>query len=195
MTFEVRKLDGPFADSFRPPIGDESIYQDGEYAGKAENKLFDARDVSLGASSAKRLLGMGLAIRDVSEDVVILPELHRSQVTVDSLSPERRALYAEEAAKFLECTRGIGDCTWTRTQWNLLARRNRNVLPQTSEGRAQLKRLEKVPLLMDTWIDNATGRVGADRFNELKLQELSARTNKPIVARGALMVSLRTSQI
>ena len=59
-------------------------------------------------------------------------------------------------------------------------------MQQTSEGRAQLKSLEKVPLLMDTWIDKATGQVGADRLNELKLQDLFARTNKPIVSLGAL---------
>ena len=64
--------------------------------------------------------------------------------------------------------------------------RNRSVFQQTSEGRAQLKRLEKAPLLMDTRIDKATGQVGADRLNELKLQELSASTNKPVVVLGAL---------
>ena len=80
----------------------------------------------------------------------------------------------------------MADCTWTLVQRNLLECRNTSVLQQTSEGRAQLKRLEKAPLLMDTRIDKATGQVGADRLNELKLQELSASTNKPVVALGAL---------
>ena len=80
----------------------------------------------------------------------------------------------------------MADCTWTLVQRNLLECRNTSVLQQTSEGRAQLKSFEQVPLLMDTRIDKATGQVGADRLNELKLLELFARTNEPIVALGAL---------
>ena len=85
----------------------------------------------------------------------------------------------------MQCTRGMADCSWTLAQRNWLARRNRSVLQQTPEGRAELKRLEKTLILMDTRIDKATGQVGADRLNELRLQELSARTNKPIVALAA----------
>ena len=168
-----------------PPIGDEPIYQDGEYIGKAENKPRDAQDIPPGAFPAKKLVKLGLAIRDACEDVVILRKVHRLQVTDDTLPPEKRALYAEEAVKFLECTRGMADCTWTPAQRHWLARRNRSVLQQTPEGRAQLERLEKAPLLMDTRVDKATGQVGADRLNEVKLQQLSARTSKPIVALGA----------
>ena len=38
---------------------------------------------------------------------------------------------------------------------------------------------------MDTKKDKSTGQVGADRLNELRLQDLSARTGEPIVALGA----------
>ena len=55
-------------------------------------------------------------------------------------------------------------------------------MQHTPEGRAQLERLEKAPLLMDTRVDKVTGQVGADRLNELRLQELSACINKPVVA-------------
>ena len=58
-------------------------------------------------------------------------------------------------------------------------------MQQTPEGRAQLKKLDKAPLLRDTRVDTAAGQVGADRLNELRLQQLSARTNKPIIALGA----------
>jgi len=186
MKFEVRKLDGIFVDLFRPPIDDEPIYRDGEWAGKGEYKPSGGQDVPLGAPPAKRLLRMGLAIPDACEDVVILRDVHRLQVTDDTLLLETRASYAEEAATFFECTRGMADCTWTLVQRNLLECRNTSVLQQTSEGRAQLKSFEQVPLLMDTRIDKATGQVGADRLNELKLLELFACTNEPIVALGAL---------
>ena len=126
-----------------------------------------------------------MAVRDSCEDVVILRKVHRYQDFDESISPEKRSLYAEEAAKFLLCTRGMADCTWTRAQRDWLARRNRSVLQQTPEGRAQLQRLERAPLLMDTKKDKSTGQVGADRLNELRLQDLSARTGEPIVALGA----------
>ena len=47
------------------------------------------------------------------------------------------------------------------------------------------------------WIlkkDKSTGQVGADRLNELRLQDLSARTGEPIVALGAPIEKLVTSK-
>ena len=168
-----------------PPIGDEPIYQNGEYAGKAENKPRDAEGVPPGAWSAKKLVRMGMEVRDSCEDVVILRRVHRYQDFDESIPLEKRALYAEEAAKFLACTRGMADCTWTPGQRDWLASRNRSALQQTSDGRAQLQRVERAPLLMDTKVDKSSGEAGADRLNQLRLEELSARTGKPIVALGA----------
>ncbi len=83
--------------------------------------------------------------------------------------------------EFLRATRGMADCTWTREQHAWLSRRNRSVLQQTEEGRAQLRRFEDAPLLMDGRVDRVTGETGAIKVNERKLEELSARTGKPIV--------------
>ena len=160
-----------------PPVGDSPIYRDGEYAGPCENKPFLARCVPPRAWSARKLVRMGLTIRDSFEDVVILREVHRVSFDAgESVQSETRALYAEEAAEFLRCTRAMADCTLTLAQWDWLARRNRSVLQSTAEGRAQLERLDKAPLLVDGL------QAGADRVNELRLQELSARTDKPVVA-------------
>jgi hypothetical protein len=125
------------------------------------------------------LVKMGVAIREACEVHSIRPDAD------DIVQSETRALYAEDAAKFLQYTRCMADCTWSPAQWNWLAHRNRSVLQETLEGRARLKRLDKAPLLMDTRVDTAAGQVGADRLNELRLQQLAARTNKPIIALGA----------
>jgi hypothetical protein len=91
-----------------PPIGDEPIYQHGEYAGKAENKPSNAQNVPEGAPCAKKLVRMSMATRDACEDIVILRKVHRTREDFDeSVPPETRALYAEEAAKFLQCTRNM----------------------------------------------------------------------------------------
>ena len=168
-----------------PPIGDEPIYQNGEYSGKSENKPRDAQGVPAGAWSAKKLVRMGMEVRDSCEDTVILRKVHRYQDFDESIPPEKRALYAADAEKFLACTRGMVDCTWSRGQRDWLAGRNRSVLQQTADGRAQLQRVERAPLLLDTRVDKAGGEAGADRLNQLKLEELSSRTGKPIIALGA----------
>ena len=83
-----------------PPIGDEPIYQYGEYLGKSQIKPKDAQGVPPGAWSINKLIRMGMAVRDSCEDVVILRKVHRYQDFDESIPPENRALYAEEAAKF-----------------------------------------------------------------------------------------------
>ncbi|MCP4861774.1 MAG: AAA family ATPase, partial [Planctomycetes bacterium] len=168
-----------------PPIGDEPLYQEGEYGGKAENKPKTADRVPPGAWSAKKLVRMGMGVRNSCKDVVILRKVHRYTDFDSSLSAEQQALYAEDAVKFLDATRGMADCTWTPSQRDWLARRNRSALQQTEEGRRQLARCDRGPLLMDTKVDRSTGQVGANRVNQMKLEELSARTGKPIVSLGA----------
>ena len=49
----------------------------------------------------------------------------------------------------------------------------------------QLNKSEKVPILMDSKTDKVCGQVGADRFNEIRLQELAGRTGKPVISFGA----------
>ena len=82
--------------------GDEPIYWSEEYAGVNENKLKEASRVPLGAWSAKKLVGMGLAVRDSCECVVILRKVHRYHDFDDSVLFEKRALSADEVEKFLQ---------------------------------------------------------------------------------------------
>ena len=97
-----------------PPIGDDPMYRNGECSGRGENKPSGAQDVPPGAWSAKRLVRVGLLLRDSCQDVVILRKVHRYQDYDESVPPENRALYADEAVKFLAATRGMADCTWRR---------------------------------------------------------------------------------
>jgi len=106
-----------------PPIGDEPLYQEGEYTGRGENKPKDADRTPPGAWSAKKLVRMGLEVRNSCEDVVILRKVHRYQDFDDSIPSEKKALYAEEAVKFLAATRGMADCTWTPAQRDFAADR------------------------------------------------------------------------
>jgi hypothetical protein len=146
------------------------------------NKLFEDLDVPSRAWSAQKLVQMGFAIREACEDVVISCEVHRIRPGAgESVQSATRARYVEEAARFLRCTRGMADCIWTLSWRNWLARRNRSLLQETPEGRAQLRRLDKALLLMDIRVDKSTGQVGADCLNELRLQELFACIDKPIV--------------
>ena len=96
------------------PIGDEPIYQYGEYIRKSQNKPKDAQGVPHGAWSINKSTRMGMTVRDSCEDVVILRNVHRYQDFDESIPLGKRSLYADEAALFLLCTRGMADCTWTR---------------------------------------------------------------------------------
>ena len=44
-----------------------------------------------------------------------------------------------------------------------------------------MKKFDSAPLLMDGRQDRVTGEVGANKINQLKLERLSAETQKPIV--------------
>ena len=161
------------------PLGHELFYHDGEYTGKAENEPHEALDVSSTAWLAGMLVKMGVAIRGACEVYSICP------AAGDIVQSETRALDAEDSARFLQYTRSMADCTWSSAQWNWLALRNRCVLRETLEGRSRLLRLDKAPLLVDTRVDMAAGRVGLDRLNGLRLQQLSARADKSIIGFGA----------
>ena len=257
------------------PVGDEPIYQDGEYVGTCDNKPFLARGVPPKAWSAKKLVKMGVTIQESCEDVVILrpvgtcglvadrtreryriwrARMRRVELYVldemsmiglemlgemldgvelvmvgkdfvcfgdssvrsllddqaicrdgdyagicenvvivcefqrifldadDSVQSVISALCAEEGAEFLRCTRAMVGVTLTLARRNWLAHGNGTVLRHLFEGRAQLESLEKAPLLKDTRVDKLTGRVRADRLNGIRLQELCACSNKPVVA-------------
>ena len=48
-----------------------------------------------------------------------------------------------------------------------------------------MKKFDSAPLLMDGRQDRVTGEVGANRINQLRLERLSAETQKPIVVMRA----------
>ena len=86
---------------------------------------------------------------------------------------------------WLKVTRGLADCTWKEADHRWLSQRNRSVLQQTEAGRAELRRFDgdvkrQAPLLMDGRKDRLTGEVGAIRVNNMKLEEVSAKTGRPI---------------
>ena len=93
---------------------------------------------------------------------------------------DKREEYKKDASRFLDVTGKMADCTWTLDDHDWLSRRNRSRLQQTPEGREELRRFDTAPLLMDGRVTRVTGEGGANRVNLLKLEELSARTRKPI---------------
>ena len=67
-----------------------------------EKEVKEASRVPLGAWSVKKLVGMGMSVRDSCERVVILRKVHRYHDLDDSVLFEKRALSADEAEKFLQ---------------------------------------------------------------------------------------------
>ena len=168
------------------PIGDEPMYKEGDYGGKGQNKPRGSEGTPGDAWTTKKLVRMGMAVRQTFQDVALLRQVHRYTEEKEGLAEGRREEYRRDAGRFLSVTRGMADCTWTRTDHAWLSRRNRSVVQQTREGREELARFETAPLLMDGRKDRVTGEVGANRVNQQKLEALSARTQKPIVLLRAL---------
>ena len=76
--------------------------------------------------------------------------------------------------------RKLVDCTWTRQDHEGLSQRNRSFLQQTEAGRKQLRAFASAPLLMDARKTKVTGEEGAIKINQLRLEVMSAETQKPI---------------
>ena len=163
-----------------PPIGDDPLYRFGAYSGKGLNKPRGAADTPTNAWSASRLHTVGADVRDTFEDVAFLRQVHRYEDARPDLSPDMQQLYRRDAERFLKVTRGMAECTWSAMDHAWLARRNRSALQQTQEGRAELKRFEDAPILMDGRRDRVTGEVGANKINQLKLEKVSASTGRPV---------------
>ncbi|HIE69732.1 MAG TPA: hypothetical protein EYP98_05930, partial [Planctomycetes bacterium] len=167
------------------PIGDDPLYREGEYSGKGQNKPRGSAETPGDAWPTKKLVRMGMQARNTFQDVVLLRQVHRYVEENDEIPPEKKQEYREAASKFLTVTRGMADCTWTQSEHAWLSRRNRAVLQQTPEGRAELRKFDAAPLLMDGRKDRVTGEVGADKINQLRLERLSAETGKPIAVMRA----------
>ena len=163
-----------------PPLGDEPLCRLGEYKGKGQNKPRGVDRTPSNAWSTSRLVSNGMFVRDSFQDAVILRQVHRFEDENASVPSDRREEYKKDAQRFLAVTRGMADCSWKLDDHEWLSRRNRSRLQQTPEGREELRRFDTAPLLMDGRVTRATGEIGANRVNLHRLEELSARTGKPI---------------
>ena len=111
-----------------PPIGDEPLYTEGEYCKKGQNKPRGSDSTPPGAWDTKKLVRMGMLVRNSFQDVVELREVHRYDDGDENMPEEEREKYRQEAKEFLRVMRGMADCTWTPTDWAWLSRRNRSSL-------------------------------------------------------------------
>jgi len=168
------------------PIGDDPLYREGDYSGKGQNKPRGSDRTPSDAWTSHKLVRMGMLVRNSFEDAVLLRQVHRYVEASAEIPEEKREEYRQAAKEFLSVTRGMADCTWTQAEHAWLSRRNRTLLQQTPEGRAELKRFDTAPLLMDGRKDRVTGEVGANKINQLRLERLSAQTQKPIAVLRAL---------
>ena len=176
------------------PIGDESMFREGDYAGKGQNKPRGSDQTPSDAWTTRKLVRMGMSVRNSFEDVVLLRQVHRHVDDNEDLPAERREDYRRDATRFLDVTRGMADCTWTQADHAWLSRRNRSALQQTREGRDDLREFDAAPLLMDGRKDQVTGAVGAIKVNQLRLEQLSAETGKPIVPMRAYHDKPKTAE-
>ena len=162
------------------PIGDDPVFRQGVYAGKGKNKPRNAAEHQTRDWDTRTLHAVGGHVRDSFEDVVMLRRVHRYAEQMEGATAAVQAEYKRDAARFLDVTRGMAECTWTKADHAWLERRNRSALQQTPEGRAALREFEDAPLLMDGREDRVTGEVGAKTVNRMRLERLSAETQKPI---------------
>lgn len=172
------------------PIGDEPFYTRGAYKGKGRNKPKNADRTPDDAWDTGRLVVNGQAVRDSFEDVCLLRQVHRYVEERSGVSPESREQFKQDALRFLKITRGMADCDpekFTQPDHAWLSQRNRSVLQQTPQGREELQKFDGVvggkpaPLLMDGRKDDARGKAGANRLNQMKLMQLSAQKRVPIL--------------
>ena len=90
-----------------------------------------------------------MAVRHTFKDAVLLRQVHRDVDEKADIPEAQRAEYRRDAQRFLDVTRGMADCKWTREDHAWLSRRNRSILQQTEEGREELRKFKNAPLLMD----------------------------------------------
>ena len=168
-----------------PPIGDDPLYRDGAYTGRGKNLPPRQQEAPTNAWSMAKFHTVGNGLLREFEDVVRLRKVHRYAEERENVAAEDREEFQRDARRFLDVTRGMADCTWKPEDHQWLSRRNKTRLAQTVKGREQLKRFRDAPLLMDGRVDKVTGEVGANKMNQMELERLSARTQKPIVVLSA----------
>ena len=70
-------------------LGDEPMHTEGEYKEAGVNKPKGAQETPPGAWSAKKLVRMGMEVRNQCKDVVILRKVHRFKNSDDSVPREK----------------------------------------------------------------------------------------------------------
>ena len=166
------------------PIGDDPLYKMGTYSGKGLNKPPKGEKDSA-APSCKSLVERGCLLRDEFQDVALLRSVWRIDDGHDGMTEAERSAYRSEADQFLSVTGRIAELEWTQQDHAWLAKRNRNSLLATEDGRREVDQFNDAPLLMDGRRKNAAGEDGAEQFNARELRRLSVRTGRPIAAIGA----------
>ena len=170
------------------------MYREGDYTGKGQNKPRGSDGTPDDAWDARRLAVNAMAVRHTFKDAVLLRQVHRYVDEKADIPEAQRAEYRRDAQRLLDVTRGMADCKWTREDHAWLSRRNRSILRQTEEGREELRKFKNAPLLMDGRKTRVTGEVGANKMNQLKLESLSAETQRPILVLRAYHDKPRTPE-
>ena len=158
------------------PIGDDPLHREGA---SARRRGGDDAD---GVIKHQDLVRRGVALRGEFQTVVILRNVHRRDDRDDTMTPEARAVDRQEADRFQDVVLRMADGTLGLEDVEWLASRERRRLQCTPEGREELKRFARAPLLMDTRRRRLTGQDGADRMNAIELRRLAVRTGRPIAA-------------
>ena len=156
------------------PIGDQPVFVEGAYKGKAK-KAEDGPEPAA-------LVGQGLSVRNECEDVVILRGMHRRDDGEHIKDATKREAYRNEADEFVRVCRRMADCEWTRAEHAWLSRRNKSVLCSTEAGLREYESFKDAILLTDNRKRNAEGRDGADQINACELRRVAQERKVPIVS-------------
>jgi len=159
------------------PIGDQPIFVDGAYKGKAKKAENGPEPASL--------VGRGLGVRNECKDVVILRGMHRRDDGEHIEDVAERQAYCAEADEFVRVCRRMADCDWTRPEHAWLSRRNRSVLMGTEAGRREYASFRDAILMMDGRKRNAEGKDGAEQMNAVELRRVARERRVPILSLGA----------
>ena len=136
------------------PIGEDPMYKEGAYQGKALNKPRGASERPADAPSPDLLAQQGQIFAGEFEDVVLLRKVHRAIKEGDErlkgMTKDEQEVYLEESRVFQEVLQHMGDLSWSQDEHAWLSERNKSALMRSEEGRRQVESFQDAPLLMDT---------------------------------------------
>ena len=72
------------------PIGDDSLYKEGDSTGKEQNKPRDSDQTPSKAWTTHKFVRMGMAVRNSFDDVVLLRQVHRLTIENSDIPEERQ---------------------------------------------------------------------------------------------------------